>query len=155
MIYLLLILLILAVLLEGTVTTLPLVFICLLCIGIMKREIIVFIAGFFAGLFLDVFTLQTLGGSSIFFICVLFLVFLYQRKYEINSLPFFISASFFGSLGYLFLFHNNHVFFDTVAATVIGAVLFSIVRLFPSGVQNTHPAPVTPAKAGVHFRQKK
>src|SRR5579859_116016 len=104
MVFFLFFLLIIATFLEGTVTTLPLVLICLLCLTIFFRNLYLFIAAFFVGILLDAFALRELGETSIFFLLLIFLILLYQRKYEINSYPFVLIASFVGSLLYLLLF---------------------------------------------------
>src|SRR5258708_2181014 len=104
MAYFLSILLFLSVFLEGTVTNLPLVVVCLLCLNILQRDPLIFIYTFLAGIFLDAFALRVLGMTSIYLLIVVFLIFLYQRKYEINTYPFVLIASFLGSLVYLLLF---------------------------------------------------
>src|SRR4051812_14231819 len=101
-----------ALLLEGTITTLPLVLVCLLCLGISRRDVVTFFIAFFVGFFLDVFTLHPIGKTSLFFVIFLFLVSLYQRKYEINSVPFVIVASFIGSLLFLWVFGQKNIFFQ-------------------------------------------
>ena len=123
------ILLIISLLLEGTVTTLPLVLICLICLLIIKRNEIVLLFAFFAGLFLDIFAVRAVGISSSFFLLTLFLMFLYQRKYEINSFPFLIIASYLGSMFFLLLFGYKIVFVQAGISSLIAVILFSIVRI--------------------------
>jgi len=81
--FLFLLLIIISVFLEGTVTTLPLTLVCLLCLTIYKREGIVFLIAFLAGLLLDILRVNMVGESSLFFVVFVFLILLYQRKYEI------------------------------------------------------------------------
>ena len=80
MVFLLLILLIIALILEGTLTALPLVFICLLCLTILMRDQRIFFIAFITGIFLDAFSLRPLGETSIFFLFVVFLIFLYPNN---------------------------------------------------------------------------
>lgn len=117
----------LAVLLEATVTTLPVVAVLLLCYGIAKKEN-AFIIAFVAGLLLDIFTLRPLGETSLFLLLFLFLVFLYQRKYEINSYPFVIVSSFLGAYVYLMLFGSTSVT-KAMICSVIATVLFAGLSL--------------------------
>ncbi len=123
-------LLLISLLLEGTVTTIPLVLICLLCLGIIWREAVVFPVAFFAGIIFDLLTLHSIGVTSLFFTIVLFLVFLYQRKYEINSLPFVLVASFGGSLLFLWVYRYNNILVQAVISSGLTALLFLIMRFF-------------------------
>jgi cell shape-determining protein MreD len=122
-------LLIISIFLEGTVTTLPLVLVCLLCMTILKRDWVVFPAAFFAGLILDVLVVHRLGGASIFFLLYVFLILLYQRKYEINSYPFVFTASFFGSFLFLLIFNYSNVFLQSVISSLIAVVLFALLKV--------------------------
>jgi cell shape-determining protein MreD len=122
--------LVLAVLLEGTVTTIPLVVVVLLCLTVMKRGGIVFLLAFFSGILLDIMTLHTLGQSSLFFTVMIFLVFLYQRKYEIHSYPFIVFSSFFGSLFFLLFFGYGSWFVQSLISAVIAVILFAITKRF-------------------------
>ena len=125
----LLIVLFIAGILEGTVTTLPLVLVCLLCLTIIKRDTTVFFAAFFVGILLDVFTLHVVGGASVFFLLFVFLILLYQRKYEIYSYPFVMVASFFGSVLFLLSFSYKDVLVQSFVSAVIGIVVFAILRI--------------------------
>ena len=129
MIVFLLLLLCISVLLEGTVTTLPLVFVCLLCLTILQRNALIFFFAFVSGIFLDVFALRPLGETSIFLLTVTLLIILYQRKYEINSYPFVIIASFLGSFAFLFIFGYSDAFLQAGLCALIAIVLFAGVRL--------------------------
>ena len=128
MVFFLFFLLIVALFLEGTVTTLPLVFICLLCLTIFIRNLSLFIVAFLAGILLDAFALRSLGETSIFFLLLIFLILLYQRKYEINSYPFVLMASFLGSLLYLSIFGYGNAVWVACASAVIAVVIFAMSR---------------------------
>src|SRR5882672_9795610 len=99
-----------ALFLEGTVTNLPLVFVTLIVLTIAMRNLFLFVLAFFSGIFLDTFALRPLGETSIFLLLCVFLMLLYQRKYEINSYPFVFLASFVGSLIYLLTFGYINAF---------------------------------------------
>lgn len=125
MLILLLILLSVSILLEGTMTTLPFVLIVLLISGIARRSTMVFSLAFFAGLILDLLTVRLLGSTALFFLLFLFLIFLYQKKYEINSYPFVLVSSFAGAILYLNFFDYNSVFVQAGISSVIALILFS------------------------------
>jgi cell shape-determining protein MreD len=123
-----LLLLIILILIEGTITTLPLVLVCLLCLTIYKREAIVFPIAFLSGLFLDILRVNFAGASSVFFIVFVFLILLYQKKYEINSYPFVAFAGFLGSLGYLGIFGGGNLFIQPLISSGAAVVLFAALR---------------------------
>jgi hypothetical protein len=129
MLFLLFLLLIISTFLEGTVTTLPLVFVCFVVLTILMKNPVIFFLAFFAGILLDTFALRTIGGTSIFLLVITLLILLYQRKYEINTYPFVLIASFVGSVGYLLLFGYGNVFLLAIISAVFAGVLYSGTRV--------------------------
>ena len=128
MFYFLLILLILSVILEGTVTALPLTVVILLCLTIVRRDAMVFLLAFIAGIFLDTLALRPLGGSSIFLITFIFLMLLYQRKYEIYSYQFVLAGSFLGAILFLLIFGYEYPFWLAIGGSFLAAILFGVIR---------------------------
>ncbi len=128
MIIFLFILLFISVLLEGTVTALPLVLICLICMTIVMRDSFIFLPAFIAGILLDAFALRTIGGASIFLLLFVFLILLYQGKYEINSYPFVWIASFVGSFLFLMMFGYSSALVQAIVSAVIAVFLFALMR---------------------------
>jgi len=122
--------LLLVIILEGILTTVPLTLIFLLCLTVMKRQEWIFIPAFFAGLILDVFSFRPIGLTSMYFLSFMFLLLLYQRKYETATLPFVVISSFFGTLLYLLLIAQPSFFFQAILSTVIAGTAFIIYRLF-------------------------
>ncbi len=120
--------LLLALLFEGTVTTLPLVLIVLLCLTISRRDAIVFPVAFFVGIILDILTVQTIGVSSLFFTVILFMILLYQHKYEINTYPFVAAAAFLGSLGFLLLLGRGNFLLDSIINMFVALLFFASLR---------------------------
>lgn len=120
--------LIAAVLFQGTVTSIPLVLVTLLCLIIVRPDSYAFAAAFIAGIFLDVFALRQVGISSIFLLLFVFLILLYQRKYEIYSYPFVIAASSIGSVVFLSVFGYGNVLGHALLATFFAFALFSCIK---------------------------
>lgn len=129
MVYFLIFFLLFSVIFEGTLTTLPLVLICLVSLTIIMRNPFIFFLAFLTGLMLDVFALRAIGESSIFLLVFVYLILLYQHKYEINSYPFVFIASFLGSIAYLLLFGYSSPFMQSAVCAVIAILLFAIVRI--------------------------
>ncbi len=122
-----------AVLLEGSVTTMPLVLIFLLSFAIIKQNEAVFILALLSGVLLDLMTLRPVGETSLFYVFFLFGILLYDRKYEIHSLPFVIAASFLGSALYLMVFARQSIFPASLVAACLAVFLFAAYRLFHRG----------------------
>ena len=116
--------LLLAIILEGSLTFLPLVFLVLLVLTVKKRESWIFSAAFFAGIILDVFYLKTVGTTSIFFLSFLFLLLLYQRKFEIATYPFLAVSSFLGSFIFMIILGINAPFMEALVSSFIGLLMF-------------------------------
>jgi hypothetical protein len=122
-------LLIIALILEACLTTIPFVFLVLLCLLVLLRENWLFVFAFGFGLVLDLVGFKTPGLSSTFFVIFLFLVLLYQSKFEIATNAFIFFASLIGSFGYLvFLGYNNSLILQTILSSVIGLVLFKLIQ---------------------------
>lgn len=123
----LLTLLLIALFLQGTVTTVPLALVVLLISGIHVKQK-AFILAFFAGLLLDILLIRNLGITSLFFLIFSALFMLYQRKYEINSYPFVLVSSFAGSYLYLLLFERASILQAGISC-IIAVVLFAIIKI--------------------------
>lgn len=80
--------LIFVLLLQVSVTTIPLVLLFLIVWYCVSQSERVFLAAAISGIFLDVSLVYPVGLTSLFFLFVLFLVFLYQRKFELLSAHF-------------------------------------------------------------------
>jgi len=119
--------LIFAILLEGTITSVPLVLDVLLVVYILKRKSSLFILALISGIVLDVFSVRTLGLSSIFFISFLCIVFLYERKFETTTYPFVFFSSFLGGASYLLIFGYDHVLEQAVVNSIIAVLLFKLL----------------------------
>lgn len=129
MFFLFLFLLAIAILLEGTIMTLPIVLISLLCFAVIVRDWRIFPLAFVSGFLLDVFAVRPLGTTSIFFLIFFFLILLYQRKYEITTVPFVAAASFAGTLLFIFIFGYKYAFLQAIVGTGMSVLFFSAMQL--------------------------
>ncbi|MBI4098023.1 MAG: hypothetical protein HY426_03195 [Candidatus Levybacteria bacterium] len=120
--------LIVSIILESTLITLPLSLLIIIFSSIVLRKNEVFILAFFAGLFLDILGLRDIGLSSAFFVAIVFIVFLYQKKFEIKSLTFIAVSAFIASLGYLMIQGTSYALLQTVIATLIISASFLIFQ---------------------------
>lgn len=123
-----LVILTIALILESSLTTIPFVFLSLMCLLVLSRENWLFIFAFAFGLVLDLGTFKTPGASSIFLVVFLFLVLLYQSKFEIQTNTFVFFASLLGSFAYLWFFgYTNNLFFQAISGSIIGLALFIVL----------------------------
>jgi len=122
--------LIIAEVLESSITTLPLTLLILVFAGVVTRSNNIFLLAFFAGLALDFLSFRTIGISSIYFVSFVFLIFLYQKKFEIQTLHFIIIFSFLGSLFYLILTGINNFFIQSVFSAILSSLSFFIFSIF-------------------------
>lgn len=125
------ILLFISLILESSITTIPLIFISLLCLTVVYKDNFPFFLAFVFGVFFDILSFKTLGASSLFFVAFLFLVLIYQRKFEIRTYPFILISSFLGSLFYLLLFsYHNLIILQSLLSAAIGLLVFRILLKF-------------------------
>ncbi len=128
----------LSILLEASVTTLPLVFLTLLCLAVLIRKEWIFALAFLTGIILDTFSFRTIGVSSIYFLAFIFLVFLYQKKFEIATRYFIFASSFLGSLGFSIIFSYQNAVLQSIISSLIGVLIFSILSRFHKNVEKKY-----------------
>lgn len=120
----------LAILLESTITTLPLVLLLILFLAVTRKSNDVFVVAFVAGLILDILSFGWIGFSSMYFVLLTFLIFMYQRKFEIETVNFLVLFSFFGSLIYLLIEGVRFAFIQSIVMMLIIATSYYFFRKF-------------------------
>jgi cell shape-determining protein MreD len=114
-----------ALVIEGTLSLIPLVFVILLNLLIIKRDNSIFYIAFLAGIVLDLLSVRPVGLTSAYLVTFFLAVLLYERKFEIKSFFFITLASFFGSLGLLFLTSfSSVIILQAIVATCISLIVF-------------------------------
>jgi len=73
------------------------------CRGCCKKNL-GFPAAFLTGAVLDILLLNPLGKTSLFLVVFLFIILLYDKKFDIQTFPFVFLASFIGSFVYFIAF---------------------------------------------------
>lgn len=112
--------------LLGSFTTIPVVLDVLLVLYIFNRNSWIFFAAFICGLLLDFMLLKTVGITSLIFVSFLFLINLYEKKFEITTMQFIFFSSFFGSVFYLIIYGYNYILLQSIINSVIAVGLFKI-----------------------------
>ncbi|MCL5970265.1 MAG: DUF687 domain-containing protein [Patescibacteria group bacterium] len=84
----------------------------------------IFFAAFTTGLLLDFMLMREAGITSLIFVSFLFLVNLYEKKFEIKTANFILLFSFFGSLVYLEIYRQNYILQQSIINSLIAVLLF-------------------------------
>ena len=129
--WLFVILILTSIVLQSSVTTLPLVILFFLNAAVVAKKTWIFPMAFLAGLVLDVLLLNPLGGTSIFLVILLFVVLLYDKKFDIQTFPFVFLASFIVSLIYFIVIgHTSNIFIQAIISAVVSTLSFFLLVLF-------------------------
>lgn len=123
-----LVFLLLAFFMEATFLSLPLTLLVIFLWYVVNQEQRIFVWAFVFGFLLDVLLVGSIGLRSIFFVLFIVLLFFYERKFEIQTLPFIFFASFFGSLVYGFIFLQGvPILFMAMEVSALAVILVVIL----------------------------
>ncbi len=111
-------------------TTVPIIVAVILCFTVFSKDPRVFIAAILGGLFIDYLYLRTQGSTSLFLVIFTFMIFLYQRKFEIQTASFVWFASFIGAILYLRIFGYNQILIQSLIASFLALFLFKFLNRF-------------------------
>jgi cell shape-determining protein MreD len=124
----LIILIFILTLLQGSVTTLPLVILFFLNAAVVTKKTWIFPVAFLTGLVLDILLLNPMGKTSLFLVIFLFVILLYDKKFDIQTFPFVFLASFIGSLIYFIVVsHTQNIFTQAIISAVISTLSFFLL----------------------------
>lgn len=129
-----LLLLILAIVLESTIITLPLVLILVICLAVIMQTTAVFVFSLLAGIILDSLLFRPLGITSLFFLFVLSGIFLYQRKFEIRTPAFAALTSIGAAALYLHFLEHTHIGEQMIIAGIVALAVFWILQKVQSNI---------------------
>lgn len=119
-----------SIILETSITTLPLTLLLILFLAISRKSNDVFVFAFISGLMLDILSFNLIGISSLFFVSIVFIIFQYQKKFEIETINFLIAISFLGTFFYSILDGFFAAFLESIVATIIISVSYIAFRRF-------------------------
>ncbi|MBI2033260.1 MAG: hypothetical protein HYT10_02235 [Candidatus Levybacteria bacterium] len=119
--------LLLAILIEATLTTLPLLLLCVLVLYATRRSMWVIGAALIFGILLDVLLVQTVGKTSLFILSMLLIVMLYQRKFEIATYPFIAVTAFITGFLFMVAFGYSQAILAAIVSVLISLFLFKIL----------------------------
>ncbi|MBI2195874.1 MAG: hypothetical protein HYU48_02415 [Candidatus Levybacteria bacterium] len=117
----------LSIFFETSVTTLPLIVGTFVLFAVILQRDWVFVAAFLSGLIFDILTLRTIGTTSIFLIVLIFTIFLYKNKFEIETIPFVFIACFFASFIFLITAGFSNLLLPAFIVSIFASVLFRLL----------------------------
>lgn len=110
------------------ITTIPLPITFLAVCAVVLRKSWVFFAAFGLGLFLDLILVRSLGYTSLIFTIFIFIIRLYERKFETRTVTFVFISTFLGSLIYLLIFGYNNVLTQLLVSALVAILLFKTLN---------------------------
>jgi len=123
------VLLILLIVMLSGITTIPLAIALLVVVTALFKKSWVFFAAFLLGLFLDLTLIRPLGYTSLMFAIFVFILFLYERKFETQTLTFVFLSTFLGSLIYLMIFGYQMIFLQAFINALLAIIFFKFLWL--------------------------
>lgn len=118
----------LAIFLESAIVHVPLTLTTIILCGIFLKKQWLFFVALIAGMILDSLLFRPLGIDSLLFIVTLGIIFLYSRKFEIDSLPFFLVFSFLAVSVTALIFGGAYVV-QVMISLMLGIFVFA-ARMF-------------------------
>lgn len=95
-----------------------------------RKQFWTLLIGFILGIFLDIISLRQVGETSLFFTLFLFIIVVYERKFEINTIPFIFVFSFLGNLVYLFIFNYENIIWQAIISSLSTVLIFALITHF-------------------------
>jgi len=112
---------------ESSLSSLPLLVGVLILSAVVTRKSWVFLAAFLTGVIFDALTLRTIGLTSTFFLILIFLIFLYENKFETETLPFVFLSTFFSSFAFLIFLGFGSLILQALVVALITSLLFQLL----------------------------
>lgn len=111
---------------EATLWQIPLTLLIVVAFGIFSRQYWVMLLAIVAGIALDSLTFRPLGESSVFFLFVIGVLFLYGRKFETDHVLFGSGYTFLASVAYVVIFGTTQLFSALLGIACIAFIVFPV-----------------------------
>lgn len=123
-------LLIVAIFVQGNISTIPVVISVLLLMYILYKSAWIFFAAFISGIIIDSATLSQMGVTSMYLVLFVFSIYLYERKFEIQTRQFTILSSFVGGSIYSIVTSGDAFLLHGLWCSIITLALFETLNYF-------------------------
>ena len=117
------------IVLSSSLTTIPLSIAALVVSTVLFKKSWVFFAAFLLGLMLGLYSLRPLGYTSLIFTVLVFIIRLYERKFETQTATFVFLATFLGSTIYLWIFGYQMIFLQAFVNALMAILFFKFLWL--------------------------
>lgn len=111
------------------ITTIPFSVGLLTVSTVLFKKSWVFFWAFGLGLFLDLIMIRVLGYTSLVLTIFVFILFLYERKFETQTVAFVFISSLLGSLIYLKIFGYQQIFLQSLINSLFAVLFFKFLWL--------------------------
>jgi cell shape-determining protein MreD len=122
------ILLIFFTIIVSGITTIPFSIGLVILSAVLFRKSWVFFLALILGLFLDLGMMRILGYSSLILTFIVLMVFLYEKKFETQTVPFVFISIFLGSMLFLKIFGYQQLILQALANSLLGVLVFKIIH---------------------------
>lgn len=119
-------LLLLSLILEGTLISIPLLVAAVVATSVIYRNAWYIAGVFLIGIIYDMMTMQNTGQTSVFLLVVIALSELYQRKFETRTFLFVTIATIVSVSIYILIFGSYAFFIQLLVATGFSALIYYI-----------------------------
>ncbi len=117
-----------ALFLESSITSIPFLLTGMLLLFVFTKKPYVFFVAFICGILLDSMLLRMMGSTSIFYLLFLLIVLLYDRKFEVLSLPFVLTLSVVGNILYAIYFDTPSLIFQIFVTFSLTLAGYSFIK---------------------------
>jgi len=111
------------------ITTIPFSIGLLAVSTVLFKKSWVFFLALGLGLFLDLISIRSLGYTGLIFTIFVFLIWLYERKFEIQTTAFVFISTSLGSLAYLKIFDYQQIFPQALVNSLLAILFFKLLWL--------------------------
>lgn len=128
-IYLYVLFLLIALLLEISILPIPFTVIFLIFLTISEQKPWVFLAALGSGVVLDSLFFRPIGATSLFLLATSGVLFLYSRKFEINHVLFGVISASLACFFYALIFNNQYLFLILFLSIFANILVFGSLAL--------------------------
>ena len=122
------VLLTLFVIIISGITTIPFPIGLLAIATVLSKKPWVFFLALGLGLFLDLISIRALGYTSLALTIFVFILFLYERKFETRTIAFVFISTLLGSAIYLIIFGYQQIFLQSLVNSLLAVLIFKIIQ---------------------------
>lgn len=119
----------LLVIVASGITTIPFSVGVLAVSTVLFKKSWVFFLALGLGLFLDLISIRSLGYTSLVLVIFVFLIRLYERKFETQTVAFVFISTFLGSLVYLKIFDGSYLLLQAFINSLFAILFFKVLWL--------------------------